>query len=144
MDLSSLTYAPGSTKDRKRVGRGGSRGKQSGKGHKGQKSRSGAKLRPWFEGGQMPIQRRLPKRGFLNFARTEYQVVNIGDLAKLADGMEVTPEVLYDTGLIRKPNQPVKILGDGELKKKLIVTAHRFSETAKAKIEKAGGRATTL
>ncbi|MBN1541209.1 50S ribosomal protein L15 [candidate division KSB1 bacterium] len=144
MDLSTLTYAPGSTKDRKRVGRGGARGKQAGKGHKGQKSRSGAKLRPWFEGGQMPIQRRLPKRGFKNFARIEYQIVNVADLAKLADGMEVTPEVLFDTGLISKRNQPVKILGEGELGKKLSVTAHRFSESAKVKIEKAGGRATTL
>ena len=143
MDLSSLKYAEGARKDRKRVGRGGARGKQSGRGHKGQHSRSGAKFRVWFEGGQMPIQRRLPKRGFTNINRIPYQVVNVRDLEKLTD-QEVTPEILYDAGLVSKKDQPVKILGQGEVSKKISVTAHAFSASAKEKIENAGGRTSLL
>lgn len=143
MDLSSLKYADGAKKDRKRVARGGARGGTSGKGHKGQRSRAGAKRRLWFEGGQMPIVRRLPKRGFKNFNRKEFQIVNLADLAKL-EVEEVTPAVLKEHGLIRKSNLPVKILGDGEFGKKMTVTANAFSRSAVEKIESAGGRATTL
>jgi large subunit ribosomal protein L15 len=143
MDLSNLKYSNGSRKDRKRVGRGGSRGKQAGRGHKGQKSRSGATYRVWFEGGQMPIQRRLPKRGFKNIFREEYQIVNLGGLNKVKEE-DITPEVLYKLGLIRYPDRPVKILGNGALDKKITVSAHAFSQSAKDKIESAGGRASVL
>lgn len=143
MDLSTLKYAEGSRKDKKRVGRGGARGGTSGKGHKGQRSRSGSKRRLWFEGGQMPILRRLPKRGFTNFNRKEFQVVNLGDLGTLKVE-EVTATVLKEHGLIRSAKLPVKILGDGELGAKLSITANAFSRSAVEKIESAGGRATTL
>jgi len=144
MDLSSLKYAEGSRKARKKVGRGGARGKTSGRGEKGQLSRSGAKHRVWFEGGQMPIQRRLTKRGFTNIFKKEYQIVNVGDLNKLKKVEEITPAVLYDHGLIRKKNMPVKILGNGELEIKVTVQANAFSKSAMEKIESAGGRATIL
>ena len=144
MDLSSLTYADGSTKNRKRVGRGGAHGKQSCRGHKGQRSRSGSKRRLWFEGGQMPIMRRLPKRGFTNFSRVEFQVVNVGQLETISDVEEITPEVLLIQGVIKKPTLPVKILGNGDLTRKLNVSANAFSKSAVEKIESAGGRATTL
>jgi len=143
MNLSTLKYAPGSRKDRKRVGRGGARGKQSGRGSNGQHSRSGVSFRPWFEGGQMPIQRRLPKRGFTNFNRVDYQVINVGDLNKLKVD-EVTPDVLYEMGAIGKKSLPLKVLGDGELTKKLSVSANAFSKKAQEKIEAAGGRITKL
>jgi large subunit ribosomal protein L15 len=143
MNLSNLKYAQGSRKDRKKVGRGGSRGKQSGRGNKGAKSRSGHSTRPWFEGGQMPIQRRLPKRGFTNIHRIEYQVVNLSALDKITVE-EITPATLLELGIIKKKSQPVKILGNGELKKKVSVTANAFSQTAKEKIEAAGGRITKL
>ncbi len=143
MDLSTLKYADGARKDKKRIARGGSRGGTSGKGHKGQRSRSGAKRRLWFEGGQMPILRRLPKRGFTNFARKEVQIVNLRDLVNL-DVEEITPDVLKENGLIRKADVPVKVLGDGELSKKLSVSANSFSKSALEKIESAGGRATKL
>ncbi len=147
MNLSELTYAQGSRKDRKRVGRGGSRGKQSGRGHNGARSRSGFNYRPWFEGGQMPIQRRLPKRGFTNINRVEYQIVNVGDLdklGKLKEETEVTAALLYELGAISKKSLPVKVLGDGELKKKLSVSANAFSKRAQEKIEAAGGRVTKI
>ncbi len=144
MDLSNLKYADGSRKNRKKVGRGGAHGKTSCRGHKGQRSRSGSKRRLWFEGGQMPIMRRLPKRGFTNFNRVEYQVVNVGDLDRVHGVDEVTPEVLLERGLIRKKRLPVKILGQGELKIKVNVTANAFSKSAIEKIEAAGGRTTTL
>jgi large subunit ribosomal protein L15 len=144
MDLSSLKYAKGSIKDRKRVGRGGSRGKTAGRGDKGQRSRSGAKRRLWFEGGQMPIQRRLPKRGFKNLSRVDFQVVNVAELAKCEDVTEITPEVMYDKKIVRKKNVPIKVLGNGEITKKLTVTANAFSKAAMEKIESAGGRTIIL
>ena len=144
MDLSTLKYAEGSRKNRKRIGRGGAHGKQSCRGHKGQRSRSGSKRRLWFEGGQMPIMRRLPKRGFTNINRVEYTAINIGDLETLEGVENVTPEVLLETGLIRKKGKPVKILGSGELSKKMQVSANAFSKSAIAKIEAAGGRTTVL
>jgi large subunit ribosomal protein L15 len=144
MDLSDLKYAEGSRKNRKRVGRGGAHGKTSGRGEKGQLSRSGAKRRRWFEGGQMPLQRRLPKRGFTNFTKVQYQVINVSDLNRLDDTAEVTPEILRAQGLIHTKNQRVKILGNGELKKKLSVSASAFSKSAIEKIEAAGGRTTVV
>jgi large subunit ribosomal protein L15 len=145
MDLGSLKSAEGFKKDRKRVGRGigSGRGKTCGRGYNGQKSRSGATSPAWFEGGQMPIQRRVPKRGFTNISRTEYQVVNVKDLEK-AGSKEVNPDEMYKQRLIRKKNQPVKILGKGELKKSLEVKAHAFSASAIKIIEKAGGKAIHL
>lgn len=146
MDLGSLKYAPGSVRKRKRVGRGpgSGHGKTACRGHKGQRSRSGSKIRPWFEGGQMPLQRRIPKRGFTNIFRTEYQVINLKDLDGLKKVKAVTPESLFEKGLISKRNTPVKILGSGELKAALDVSAHAFSASAKEKIEKAGGKVTVI
>lgn len=142
MDLSNLHYAPRSRKPRKRlgIGEGSGHGGTSTKGHKGQLSRAGTKTNPWFEGGQMPLQRRLPKRGFTNIFRVEYQVVNVESLARLQEVAEVTPAVLFERGLIGKKNQRVKILGDGSLEKALVVHAHAFSKAAQEKIEKAGGK----
>ena len=130
MDLSSLKLTPGSRKTKKRLGRGvGSGwGKTSGRGHKGAGSRSGSKRRAWFEGGQMPLQRRIPKFGFYSPFRTEYSVVNVDQLENLKDVTEITPDVLRELGLIRNFNKPVKILGQGELKKKLVIKAHKFSK----------------
>ena len=144
MNLSDLTHAEGAVKDRKRVGRGGSRGKQSGRGHNGARSRSGFTYRAWFEGGQMPIQRRLPKRGFTNLNRVEYQVVNVSRLEQLQGVEEITPQVLLDNGFVSKKNVPIKILGNGELSKKLSVSANAFTQSAIRKIEGAGGRITKL
>ncbi len=145
MDLGSLKKAPGSTRNRKRVGRGEGSGWgcTAGRGTKGQRSRSGSKQRAWFEGGQMPIQRRLPKFGFHHRGRVEYQVVNLKDLNRL-EGEEVTPETLRASGLIKKLSQPVKILGDGELEKKFTVKVHAVSKSAREKIEKAGGTVTLI
>jgi large subunit ribosomal protein L15 len=142
MDLGCLKYAEGSKKKRKRVGRGpgSGHGKTSCRGHKGQGARSGAKTRSWFEGGQMPLQRRLPKRGFTNIFRREYQIVNVGDLDRLR-GDKVSPDVLYRAKLIRKQTGLLKILGNGEVKKSLEVSAHAFSKSAKEKLEAAGGKA---
>jgi len=142
MILSKLKPSPGSVKNRKRLGRGTGTtlGKTSGKGHKGQKSRSGYKSKRWNEGGQMPLQRRLPKRGFTNIFRKEYQVVNVSRLLPLKEA-EVTPEVLYAIGVINKKTVPVKIMGDGEIDKAITVKAHAFTKTAIEKIEKAGGKA---
>lgn len=144
MDLSSLQYAKNSRKDRKRVGRGGARGKTAGRGMNGQRSRSGSKQKIWFEGGQMPIQRRLPKRGFTNINKIKFQVLNVGDLKKLKGVKEVTPEVLYKKGAISSRRLPVKILGRGEIKKEMSISANAFSKTAIEKIEGAGGRITKL
>jgi len=141
MDLGSLKYADGArTKPGKRVGRGIGSGKRktAGRGTKGYRSRSGAKRRAWFEGGQMPIQRRLPKRGFYNKFRTEYQIVNVGDLVRI-DGKEVTPEILEQSGLIKHADELVKVLGDGEAPDGLTVKAHAFSKSAEEKISAAGG-----
>lgn len=145
MDLGHLKYAEGSKKKRKRVGRGSGsgHGKTSCRGHKGQKSRSGAKSRSWFEGGQMPLQRRVPKRGFTNIFRREFQVVNIGDLDRLNND-KISPEVLLEARLIRKKNVLLKILGDGEVTKAFEVSAHAFSKSALEKLEAAGGKAIRL
>ena len=143
-ELHNLQPHWGATRERKRVGRGigSGKGKTAGKGHKGQKSRSGDRTLPWFfEGGQTPIHMRIPKRGFRPVNKVEYSVVNVGKLEELFEAnAEITPEVLVAKGLARK-NRPVKILGDGELTKPLIVKAHKFSKSAKEKIEKAGGQA---
>lgn len=142
MELHDLHPAPGAKRTRKRVGRGpgSGNGKTAGKGHKGQKSRSGYSRRFGFEGGQMPLVRRLPKRGFTNIFRVEFQVVNLRDLDRVfADGDVVSPETLQEKGLARGGKRPVKVLGDGELSKKLNVQAHKFSASARAGIEKAGG-----
>jgi large subunit ribosomal protein L15 len=140
MDLASLKPSPGSVKGRKRLGRGpgSGKGKTSGKGHKGQKSRSGYKSRSWSEGGQMPLQRRLPKRGFTNIFRTHYQEVNLSRLASMEE-TEITPAILREKGVARKADRPVKILGAGELTRAISVRAHAFSKSAREKIEKAGG-----
>ena len=142
MELHDLHPAPGAKKSRKRIGRGpgSGTGKTAGKGHKGQKSRSGYSRRYGFEGGQMPLVRRIPKRGFCNIFRVEFQVVNLKDLERLfADGDTVSVEMLVEKGLVRGGKRLVKVLGDGELSKKLIVQAHKFSASARAGIEKAGG-----
>ncbi|UCC79317.1 MAG: 50S ribosomal protein L15 [Candidatus Zixiibacteriota bacterium] len=140
-NLSNLKPSPGSVKNRKRLGRGpgSGTGKTSGKGHKGQKSRSGYKSKPWNEGGQMPLQRRLPKRGFTNIFRTEYQEIAVSRLASL--GIEnITPEVLLEKKAVSRKGIPVKILGNGEIDKAVSVKAHAFSKSAIEKIEKAGGK----
>ena len=141
MDLSTLKSAEGATKDRKRIGRGegSGQGVTAGRGHKGYGSRSGSKKRSWFEGGQMPLQRRLPKFGFTNIHRKHYQVVNVGSLEKLAKESEITREILFTNGLISKKRLPVKVLGEGELKAKLTVKVDAVSKSAKEKIEKVGG-----
>ncbi len=146
MDLSNLKSAPGAVRKVKRIGRGNASGHggTSCRGHKGQRSRSGSKRRPWFEGGQMPLQRRLPKRGFTNIFRVEYQVVNLSDLDRVKRATKITPEVLYKHRIIRKKNQPVKILANGEPKKAYQISAHAFSQAAREKIEKAGGTVTVL
>ena len=140
MNLSNMKPSPGSTKNRKRVGRGpgSGHGKQSTQGGKGQKGSSGYKSRAWSEGGQMPLQRRIPKRGFTNHFRVDYQEINIEALAKI-DTVEINIETLRANGLLKRQLKPVKILGDGELSKALTVKAHAFSASAKEKIEKAGG-----
>jgi large subunit ribosomal protein L15 len=145
MNLSNLKPAQGSRKDRKRVGRGPGSGwgKTAGRGSKGQKSRTGYRHMRGFEGGQMPLHRRLPKRGFTNIFRVEYDIVNLSDLDRFEAGTAVNPEMLAAMRLARK-SRPVKILGDGEIKKALTVSAHKFSASAKARIEAAGGRCEVL
>jgi large subunit ribosomal protein L15 len=142
MELHDLHPAKGAKKTRKRIGRGpgSGTGKTAGRGHKGQKSRSGYSRRYGFEGGQMPLVRRIPKRGFTNIFRVEFQVVNLRDLDRVfSDGETVSVEALVEKGLVRGGKKPVKVLGDGELTKKLTVQVHKFSASAKAGIEKAGG-----
>jgi large subunit ribosomal protein L15 len=143
MRLDELKPAAGSSKKRKRVGRGdgSGHGKTSCRGHKGQGARSGGNVQPGFEGGQMPLQRRLPKRGFHNPFRVEMSAVNLGQLELFAAGSEVTPESLSEHGLVTGKNRRIKILGDGMLSKALTVKAHGFSAKAKEKIEAAGGKA---
>lgn len=136
----------GGFKSRKRIGRGegGGRGKTSGRGHKGQRSRTGSSLRPGFESGHIPLYRRLPKRGFSNHQfHTAYAIVNVGDLERV-EGETVDQEALVKAGLLRSSAKLVKILGEGDLSKKLSVSAHKFSASAKAKIEAAGGSVTVL
>ncbi|HHT05482.1 MAG TPA: 50S ribosomal protein L15 [Hydrogenispora sp.] len=146
MRLEELRPASGSRTTRKRVGRGigSGLGKTSGRGHKGQKARSGGGKGPAFEGGQTPLQRRLPKRGFKNFNRKIWAEVNLERLNCFADGTEVTPELLLENGLINKVYDGVKVLGRGELEKKLTVKAHAFSGSATTKIEAAGGKAEVI
>ena len=146
MNLNELQPAKGSKFSRKRLGRGigSGTGKTSGKGHKGQNARSGGGVRPGFEGGQMPLYRRLPKRGFKNIFAKQYVTINVEALEKLEDGTEVTAQVLKDNGIISKTLDGVKILGRGELTKKLNVKVAKFSESAKEKIEKAGGKAEVI
>jgi len=140
--LSNLSPAKGSNKNKKRIGRGpgSGYGKTSGKGHKGQKARKGGKVRPGFEGGQMPLYRRLPKRGFKNPFRVEFNPINLDTLNKFDADTQITPEVLEKAGLIRKPGNPIKVLGRGKLEKALKVNLHKFSASAKAAVEKAGGQ----
>ncbi|MGG4096416.1 50S ribosomal protein L15 [Paenibacillus lautus] len=142
MKLHELSPAPGSRKERKRVGRGTSSGtgKTSGRGHKGQNSRSGGGVRPGFEGGQNPLYRRLPKRGFVNPTRKEYAIVNIEELNSFAAGTEVTPEVLVESGIVNNTKSGIKILGNGEITVSLTVKANKFSQSAVEKIEAAGGK----
>ena len=147
MKLHELSPAAGSTKERKRIGRGAGsgQGKTAGKGHKGQKARAGRGMRPGFEGGQMPLQRRLPKRGFNNIFRKEIVALNVADLeAKFADGADVNVETLKAAGLVKNSFDGIKILGNGELTKKLNVKANAFSASAKQKIEAAGGNAEVI
>ncbi len=142
MKLHELKPAEGSRKERKRVGRGigSGTGKTSGRGQKGQNARSGGGVRPGFEGGQTPLFRRLPKRGFTNIHRKEYAIVNLSTLNRFADGTEVTPELLVETGVVKKEKAGIKILAKGSLEKKLTVKAHKFSSAAKEAIEAAGGK----
>ncbi len=147
MKLHELTPAPGSKKEVKRIGRGAAsgQGKTAGKGHKGQKARAGRGMRPGFEGGQMPLQRRIPKRGFVNIFGKEVVSVNVAQLeAKFEDGATVDAAALIAAGLIKKELDGVKILGNGELTKKLNVKVNAYSESAKSKIEAAGGKAEVI
>lgn len=139
-NLELIRRPRGVKRSSKRLGRGpgSGRGKTAGRGHKGHKARSGGSTKAWFEGGQMPLQRRLPKRGFRPYRRVDYQVVNVRDLGRVG-GDEVTPETMREAGLIGTARRPVKILGAGEVGGALKVTAHAFSRTAREKIEKAGG-----
>ncbi|PLT35318.1 50S ribosomal protein L15 [Bacillus sp. V5-8f] len=142
MKLHELKAAEGSRKERKRLGRGigSGTGKTAGKGHKGQNARSGGGVRPGFEGGQTPLFRRLPKRGFSNINRKEYAIVNLDTLNRFEDGTEVTPELLVETGIVSNEKAGVKILAKGKVEKKLTVKAHKFSATAVEAIEAAGGK----
>jgi large subunit ribosomal protein L15 len=142
MKLHELKPSEGSRKVRNRVGRGigSGNGKTSGRGHKGQNSRSGGGVRPGFEGGQNPLARRLPKRGFTNPTRKEYAVVNLEKLVRFEEGTEVTPELLLETGVVSNLKDGIKVLGNGKLEVKLTVKAHKFSVSAKEAIEAAGGK----
>lgn len=140
--LHNLEPPAGARGRKKRVGRGpgSGHGKTAGRGHKGQKARTGGQIPPWFEGGQMPLYRRIPKRGFTSRGRIEFQIVNVGDLEAIEEAT-VDPDVLRARGLIGRGERPVKVLGDGELTRAVTVRAHAFSAGAREKIEAAGGRA---
>ncbi len=146
MDLSNLKPAPGSTKNRKRIGRGpgSGSGKTSGKGHKGQNARSGGGVKPGFEGGQMPLQRRVPKRGFTSLNKKIYNLVNLRDLDVFEAGTVVDLEQYGKAGLVGSIKDGIKVLADGDLTKALTVHAHKFSKTAAEKIEAAGGKAEVI
>ena len=147
MDLSNLKPADGAKHSKKRIGRGhgSGQGTQAGRGHKGAKSRSGFTFKRGFEGGQMPLHRRIPKRGFHNPFRIEYVVVNLDTLAeRFEDGTVITPELLVESGLVSQARRPVKVLGRGDVSKKLTVRAHKFSGKAAEKIAAAGGAAEVL
>jgi len=146
MKIHELSPAPGSTHERKRIGRGigSGTGKTAGKGHKGQKARSGGGVRPGFEGGQNPLYRRLPKRGFKNFNRVEYAVINLTALNAFEADTVVTPELLLETGLVKNPKDGIKVLGNGDLAVKLTVKANKFSASAVEKIQAAGGQSEVI
>jgi large subunit ribosomal protein L15 len=147
MSLNNLRPPKGAKHAKKRVGRGpgSGHGKTASRGHKGAQSRSGFRFKRGFEGGQMPLHRRVPKRGFTNIFRTEYAIVNLDELAEVFDaGSSVTPELLRERGLVRKSHVPVKVLGRGDFSKQLTVRAHKFSETAAKKIADAGGVAEVI
>jgi large subunit ribosomal protein L15 len=146
MDLSNLKPAIGSTKDRKRIGRGqgSGTGKTAGKGHKGQKARSGGSIKAGFEGGQMPMHRRLPKRGFTSLNKKVFVLVNLDDLESFEAGGVIDLEAMGKAGLIKKLQDGVKVLGNGEVTKALTVQAHKFSKSAVEKIEAAGGKAEVI
>ncbi|MBQ3142099.1 MAG: 50S ribosomal protein L15 [Bacilli bacterium] len=147
MKLHELNNHPGSTKRRKIVGRGpgSGRGKTSGRGEKGQKARSGASIPVYFEGGQNPLYKRIPRRGFSNKRfETKYAVINVEDFNKFEDGTVITPELLKETGLVKKSLSGIKVLGNGELKKKITVKANVFTNTAINKIESIGGKAEVI
>jgi large subunit ribosomal protein L15 len=146
MKLHELKPAEGSRQERKRKGRGigSGNGKTAGKGHKGQNARSGGGVRPGFEGGQTPLFRRLPKRGFTNIHRKEFAIVNLDALNRFEDGTEVTPELLIETGVVSNEKAGIKILAKGNVEKKLTVKAHKFSSAAKEAIEAAGGKAEVI
>ena len=146
MKLHEMKYTEGARRNSKRIGRGqgSGHGKTAGKGNKGQNARSGGGVALGFEGGQTPIWRRLPKRGFTNFTRKEYSIVNVELLNQFEEGTEVTPELLKQAGLVRKELDGIKILGVGELQKKLTVKANKFSKSAVEAIEKAGGKAEVI
>ena len=147
MELNELKFTTGSTKNRKRVGRGigSGHGKTSGRGQKGQNARSGGGVRVGFEGGQNPLVFRIAKRGFNNYEfATRYAVINISDLEKFDDGAEITPELLKEMGIVKNLQDGLKVLGNGELTKKLTVNANKFSKIAKEKIENAGGKAKVI
>ena len=146
MNLHDLTAVPGSTRDAKRIGRGhgSGQGKTAGKGHKGQKARAGHGMRPGFEGGQMPLQRRIPKRGFRNIFGKEIVAVNVGALEKFENGSVVDAQALVNAGILKKCGDGVKVLSNGKLTKSLTVQAAAFSEAAKQKIEAAGGKAEVI
>lgn len=146
MKLHELRAAEGSTKNRKRRGRGtaSGQGKSGGRGMNGQNSRSGGGVRLGFEGGQMPLYRRIPKRGFTNIWRTEYTILNVDDLNRFEAGTVVTPELLEEVGLVKQVKDGIKILGEGTLEKGVTVKAHKFSKTAIEKIESAGGKAEVI
>ncbi|MBR0447258.1 MAG: 50S ribosomal protein L15 [Clostridia bacterium] len=146
MKLHELSPAPGSVRDVKRIGRGhgSGNGKTAGKGHKGQKARAGRGIRAGFEGGQMPLHRRIPKRGFNNIFATPYTTINVAILNRFEDGAVVNTEALLNAGIINKAPYGVKVLGNGKLEKNLTVQVAAFSESAKAKIEAAGGKAEVI
>ena len=146
MKLQELSPAPGSVRDVKRIGRGhgSGQGKTAGKGHKGQKARAGRGMQVGFEGGQMPLQRRVPKRGFVNIFSTTYATINVGSLNAFEDGAVVDAAALKEAGLIKKSYDGVKVLANGNLTKKLTVKVAAYSEAAKAKIEAAGGKAEVI
>lgn len=142
MNLGELRAPEGASKNRKRLGRGSGsgHGKTSGRGHKGQRARSGGRGKTGFEGGQMPLQRRVPKRGFTNIFKKEYSIVNICDLERFANGSIVDIAALLESGLVKKIDAGVKLLADGDIKKPLIIKVHKVSQAAKDKVEAAGGR----
>lgn len=147
MKLNDLRFPSGTVKPKKRVGRGtaSGHGKTSGRGMKGQKARAGGNIKPGFEGGQLPLYRRLPQmRGFHNIFRVSYSVINLERLAGFKAGAEVDPVAMAEAGLVKSPGELIKVLGDGELKKALRVSAHKFSASAKQKIEAAGGTVVEL